>query len=63
MRWLREAVDRGFINDPLLAKLDPHLESLRGDAEYEALMRQVQQRWQAFERLITPIHHPRCTMV
>jgi hypothetical protein len=49
MRWLREAVDRGFINYPLLAKLDPHLESLRGDADYEALMQQVQRRWQAFD--------------
>ena len=48
MRWLREAVDRGFINYPLLAKLDPHLEPLRGDAEYQALMQQVHQRWQTF---------------
>ena len=49
MRWLREAVDRGFINYPLLAKLDPHLEPLRGAPDYEALMRQVHQRWQAFD--------------
>ena len=49
MRWLREAVDRGFINYPLLAKRDPHLEPLRGDAEYQALMQQVHRRWQAFD--------------
>ena len=48
MRWLREAVDRGFINYPYLAKHDPFLESIRGDAEYEALMRLVRLRWQAF---------------
>ncbi len=49
LRWLREAVDRGFINYPFLSKRDPFLESLRGDAEYEALMQQVRRRWQSFE--------------
>ena len=49
LRWLREAVERGFINHPFLARLDPFLESIRGDAEYKALMQQVQRRWQAFE--------------
>ena len=49
LRWLREAVERGFINYPFLSKHDPFLESLRGDAEYEALMQQVKRRWQAFE--------------
>ena len=47
VRWLREAVGQGLINYPLISS-DPFLESLRGDAEYEALMQQVKQRWQAF---------------
>ena len=49
LRWLRETVDRGFINYPVLARLDPSLESIRGDAEYKALMQQVERRWRAFE--------------
>jgi hypothetical protein len=28
---------------------DPFLESLRGDAEFQALMQQVERRWEAFE--------------
>ena len=47
--WLRKAVDRGFINYPFLSTHDPFLESLRGDADYQALMQVVQRRWQAFE--------------
>jgi hypothetical protein len=45
---VREAVRQGFINYPFLSKHDPFLESLRGDAEYKALMEHVQRRWQAF---------------
>jgi TolB-like protein len=48
LRWIREAVERGFINYPLLAARDPFLESIRGDAEFQELMHQVQRRWQAF---------------
>jgi serine/threonine protein kinase len=48
LRWLQRAMQQGFINHPFLAR-DPFLESLRGDAEYEALMQQVQRRWQAFD--------------
>jgi hypothetical protein len=29
--------------------LNPFLESLHGDADYEALMQRVRRRWQAFE--------------
>ena len=49
LRWLRQSVELGFINYPVLSKLDPALEPLRGDAEYQALMQQVHQRWQAFD--------------
>jgi non-specific serine/threonine protein kinase len=47
LHWLRQAVGQGLINYPALSS-DPLLESLRGDAEYEALMDRVKQRWQAF---------------
>jgi eukaryotic-like serine/threonine-protein kinase len=49
LRWLRRSVELGFIHYPVLSKVDPLLESLRGDAEYQALMQQVHQRWQAFD--------------
>ena len=49
LRWLREAVERGFINYPFFATRDPFLEPLRGDAGFEALMQQVKRRWQAFD--------------
>ena len=48
LRWLREAAEQGMINHPMLTR-NPFLESLHGDTEYEALMQQVQRRWQAFE--------------
>ncbi len=49
LRWLRQAVDCGFINYPFLATRDPFLAPLRGDAGFEALMQQVHRRWQAFD--------------
>jgi len=48
LRWLGEAANQGLINYPLLSR-DPSLESLRGDAEYEALMQQIERRWRAFD--------------
>ena len=47
--WLRQSVELGCINYPVLSKLDPLLESLRGDAEYKQLMEQVHRRWQVFD--------------
>jgi TolB-like protein/Tfp pilus assembly protein PilF len=49
LHWLRETIALGFINYPVLARLDPSLESLRSDTEYKALMEQVERRWRAFE--------------
>jgi hypothetical protein len=48
LRWLKEAVRLGFINYPFFTRA-PFLESLRGDAEFQALMQQVERRWRAFE--------------
>jgi TolB-like protein len=47
LRWLRGAVQQGFINYPFLTR-DPFLESLRGEAEFQALMQHVERRWRAF---------------
>ena len=49
LRWLRRAVECGFINYPFLATRDPFLASLRDDAEFKELMEQVRRRWQAFD--------------
>ena len=48
--WLEHAaLDRGFINYPLLAEYDPALKHLRGDSRFENLMAQVKVRWERFE--------------
>jgi non-specific serine/threonine protein kinase len=47
--WLDIAITRGYINYPFLARYDPCLQSLRGDARFERLLDTVQARWLAFE--------------
>ncbi len=47
MRWLRISIDRGFINYPYLAELDPFLADLRQDPEFVQLMVELRPRWQA----------------
>jgi tetratricopeptide (TPR) repeat protein len=47
--WLENAVNRGFINYPLVAKHDPFLKTLRGQPRYEALMERVRHEWESFE--------------
>ena len=49
MRWLRNAVDRGFTNYPFLEEHDPFLENLRKEPEFKELMEQVRQTWEAFD--------------
>jgi non-specific serine/threonine protein kinase len=49
MHWLEIAVDRGFINYPFLARVDPSLENLRGDPRFLRLMEVVRDRWERFE--------------
>jgi len=47
--WLENAaMNRGFINYPLLKKADPLLENLRGDHRFNALMDRIKQRWRDF---------------
>jgi serine/threonine protein kinase/Flp pilus assembly protein TadD len=47
--WLENAVDRGFINYPLLAQKDPFLENLRGEERFKKLMERVKKEWEEFE--------------
>jgi non-specific serine/threonine protein kinase len=48
--WLENAaINRGFINYPLLSKGDPLLENLRGDDRFSDLMVRVKKKWQAFK--------------
>ena len=48
-RWLDNAVRRGFLNYPLVRKLDPFLENLRGEEQFEELVERVKYEWERFE--------------
>jgi len=48
IHWLEVAVDRGFINHPFLARLDPSLENLRREPRFLRLMTAVDARWEHF---------------
>lgn len=50
IRWIETAVSRGFINHDVLARLDPFLANLHGDARYKSLMRDVKQKADAIRR-------------
>jgi serine/threonine protein kinase/tetratricopeptide (TPR) repeat protein len=47
--WLENAVNRGFINYPILAEKDPWLASIRGEARFKKLMERVKYEWEHFE--------------
>ena len=49
LRWLRVAVDRGFINHPFLVRHDPTFARLRHTTEFAALAALVHERWRGFE--------------
>ena len=49
LRWLENAVSRGFINYPLISRLDPFLENVRGGERFEKLMKRVKYEWEHFE--------------
>ena len=49
LRWLRNAVDRGFTHYPFLNDRDPFLENLRGEEAFEELMKHVRARWDSFD--------------
>jgi serine/threonine protein kinase/tetratricopeptide (TPR) repeat protein len=49
LRWLERAIDRGWINYPLLAEQDPLLESIRSEERFKQLMEQIKPKWESFE--------------
>jgi tetratricopeptide (TPR) repeat protein len=49
IRWLRNAVDRGFLNYPFLNEHAPFLENLRDDQRFEELMAYTRKRWESFD--------------
>jgi len=49
LKWLRAAIERGFINYPFLARHDPCFRALRKDSRFQELLAMARQRWQHFE--------------
>ncbi|MFV1989009.1 MAG: protein kinase [Gemmatimonadota bacterium] len=47
LRWLRSAIEAGFIHHPCLARGDVFLEALHGNPEFEKMMTDLEPRWQA----------------
>ena len=50
VHWLGRSIERGMLNYPLLAALDPFFAGLHGDAGFQALMAAVRPQW---DELIT----------
>ena len=48
MEWLNQSVNRGHINYPFMAELDPALEELRKEEPFQALMKEVKLKWEQF---------------
>ena len=46
--WLEHWVDRGSINYPMLARLDPLLQPLRGEPRFQRLLERVRPEWERF---------------
>jgi non-specific serine/threonine protein kinase len=47
--WLEHAIDRGWINYPLFAEIDPLLENIRGETRFKILMDRIKPQWESFE--------------
>jgi non-specific serine/threonine protein kinase len=47
--WLENAVDRGFLNYPMMAERDPFLANIRGEERFKKLMERVKSEWERFE--------------
>ena len=57
MRWLRQSVERGFINYPFLSERDPLLKNVRDLPEFHELMEFVKHRWETFEATVENPSH------
>jgi TolB-like protein/Tfp pilus assembly protein PilF len=47
--WLSNAVDRGFINYPIIAEHDPALESIRGEPRFRDIAARAKYEWEHFD--------------
>jgi len=49
LKWLENAINRGFINYPLLSEHDKLLNTIRDDEGFKLLMKRVKYEWENFE--------------
>jgi TolB-like protein/Tfp pilus assembly protein PilF len=49
LKWLENAVNRGFTNYPLISEQDILLENLREEPGFKSLMKKVKKEWDHFE--------------
>jgi eukaryotic-like serine/threonine-protein kinase len=49
LQWLETAMDRGFINFPMISNLDPLLNNARRAAGFPTLLNRIETRWATFE--------------
>jgi eukaryotic-like serine/threonine-protein kinase len=49
LRWLETAMDRGFINFPMISGLDPLLANAREAPAFPTLLNRIETRWENFE--------------
>jgi non-specific serine/threonine protein kinase len=47
--WLENAINRGFINYPMLAEKDPFLANIRDEERFKKLLEGVKYDWEHFE--------------
>jgi non-specific serine/threonine protein kinase len=50
LRWLARATERGLLNYPLLAHLDPMLERIRGLSAFERMIANVRTQWEELSK-------------
>jgi non-specific serine/threonine protein kinase len=51
LKWLENAVDRGFFNYPLLNEQDILLKKIRNEKGFKTLMIKVKKEWESFKSL------------
>ncbi len=49
LQWIETAMDRGFINFPMIGKLDPLLDNARKAPGFPELLNRIETRWETFE--------------
>jgi tetratricopeptide (TPR) repeat protein len=49
LKWLERSFELGFINYPMLSRIDPYLENLRRDPRSKKLFERIKHEWEHFE--------------